>query len=146
MSSAVVGYGGRSYFASTPSTSSSTYRRRDSSLGSSYGTLGRREASYASPMVTRRARDASVGATPNRNSVLFTNSGLGSETAKYNREMAMKEIQKNFQRDFAEAERKYHPTWAAVSGPNDDGGLTRARNGLLGHTLDEKMARKDALR
>ncbi len=119
--------------------------RRDSSL--SYSTASSRASVYAgsgststgtSPMVGRRA--SSLSTPGSRASVMLTN-GLGSETARYNREEAIKEIHSNFERDFEENLRKYHRSSQA----EEEKRMSRARSRLLGN-LDDHMARKDAVR
>ena len=101
-----------------------------------------------------RRRDSSlsgVGSSSSRNSVLITSSGLGSETARYNREIAMKEISSNFNRQFEESTRKYHPHSSGGSSGGEEEKLTRARAKIIGLSytpspMDEKQARKDCLR
>ncbi len=117
--------------------------RRDSSL--SYSTASSRASVYvgggsssASPMIGRRV--SSLTTPGSRASVMLPN-GLGSETAKYNREEAIKEIHSNFEREFEENSRKYHRT----SQDEEEKRMSRARSRLLGN-LDDHMTRKDAVR
>ena len=164
-------YSGRSsYGGGVPSSRSygigdyggSSYRSaRDSSLGRNYTNYS---SSYtaASPVIPRR-REASVarfsGGGGDRSSVLFGSSvtGLGSETARYNREEAIKEIHSNFERSFNETSRKYGLPSSSSSSSRasvmpEDSDLTRARARIIGlnHALDqgrdERMARRDCLR
>ena len=102
---------------------SSSYRRtsygRDSSVGPSLRSSRLDTYRAGSPSASASYRSRREGsfsllttsASPNRRSmavpVAVTTSGLGSETAKYNRELAIKEIHKNFEDDFTKTQRKY---------------------------------------
>ncbi len=83
-----------------------------------------------------------------RNSVMLPSSGglgLGSETAKYNREEAIKSIHSDFTRRFEEDQRKY---WPGRSSAGD------ARSSLIAGTnvtapvtaMDEVQARKEIVK
>ncbi len=128
----------------------SSYQRRGvrDSYTPSYST----GSAASSPQVVRRSRVYSGGGGGGRgsgvrNSVLITSNGLGSETAKYNRETALKEIHSNFLRQFEEDQKKY---WPARQQEDSEAaaaaaGLGRARQGLI-LGLDEMQARKDCIR
>eukprot|EP00094_Tigriopus_californicus_P002806 TCALIF_02706-PA protein Name:"Protein of unknown function" AED:0.34 eAED:0.34 QI:0/1/0.33/1/1/0.66/3/0/382 len=83
----------------------------------------------------------------NRRSVVLS-SGLGSETAKYNREVALKEISKSFNDDFRQNQMKYHHT-----DPNEIEAdrMNKARSKILGPSsgptayLDDHFERRAAV-
>lgn len=128
-------------------------RSRESSLTSTY-----RRDSFTrgtSPLTTpiRIKRDSSLSVTANspsmnRRSVVLA-SGLGSETAKYNREVALKEISKNFNDEFRQNQMKYHHI-----DPNDAEAdrMNKARSKILGQSagptayLDDHFERRAAVR
>lgn len=87
--------------------------------------------------------------TNNRYSSVITSSGLGTETAKYNREEAMKQIHSGFLRDFNENQRSKAKFDSSLGEENDYERMSRARGRIVGTTssyLDNHMARQDALR
>ena len=87
-----------------------------------------------------------------RSSVMVTSYGLGSETAKYKREEAMKEISASFNKQFAETQRKYRVDAAPGEDTNEQEKMTRARAKIIGlptainSPWDDSMARRDCLR
>eukprot|EP00095_Tigriopus_kingsejongensis_P009639 maker-scaffold94_size379870-snap-gene-2.33 protein:Tk09639 transcript:maker-scaffold94_size379870-snap-gene-2.33-mRNA-1 annotation:"low quality protein: zonadhesin" len=124
-------------------------RSRDSSLSSTF-----RRDSFTrgtSPLTTRR-RDTSLsvanGSSPsiNRRSVVLT-SGLGSETAKYNREVALREISRNFDQDFKQNQMRYHGAEVEMEAEK----MNKARAKILGQQsgpttyLDDQFERRAAV-